>query len=236
MQPQGMSDSRLMFTDGAWQVLMLLGHLQVLLNKLRGFSAQASLDAPRFCISAGLPDAGTKNAQNAGNVNSEIWFEEGIKPEVVEELRSKSLCIFLSVFGQFNGQREGPQGQFRNGEKGSSTDFRYGTSMRGRDGFPEKYSGSRTDYPGCTGRFGPTSLGVWIRFACGRDCPGTDLGWLTGTLSKGRPRSDANIHVYASMRIRSIKLWARRVEHGPVLSRTGRKSIDRQSSYLAWYS
>ncbi|KAK1922255.1 putative lincomycin-condensing protein lmbA [Papiliotrema laurentii] len=64
------------------------GHLQVLLNKLRGLTAQASLDAPRFCISAGLPDAGTANAQNAGNVNSEIWFEDGIPREVVEELRS----------------------------------------------------------------------------------------------------------------------------------------------------
>ncbi|WWD19860.1 gamma-glutamyltransferase [Kwoniella shandongensis] len=64
------------------------GHLQVLLNKLRGFSSQASLDAPRFCISAGLPDAGTANASSAGDINSEIWFEEGIPDEVVAELRA----------------------------------------------------------------------------------------------------------------------------------------------------
>lgn len=63
------------------------GHVQVLLNTLRGFSPQASLDAPRFCISAGLPDAGTKNAKDAGNFNAEIWFEEGIAPETVEKLR-----------------------------------------------------------------------------------------------------------------------------------------------------
>jgi hypothetical protein len=30
------------------------GHVQVLLNILRGMSVQAALDAPRFCISAGL--------------------------------------------------------------------------------------------------------------------------------------------------------------------------------------
>ncbi|RSH91435.1 hypothetical protein EHS25_009734 [Saitozyma podzolica] len=64
------------------------GHVQVLLNKLRGFSAQASLDAPRFCISAGLPDAGTANAASAGDIDSEIWFEDGIAPEVVNELRA----------------------------------------------------------------------------------------------------------------------------------------------------
>lgn len=65
------------------------GHVQVLFNTLRGFTPQASLDAPRFCISSGLPDAGTKGAADAGNVNSEIWFEEGIAPEVIDELKRK---------------------------------------------------------------------------------------------------------------------------------------------------
>ena len=65
------------------------GHIQVLLNKLRGFSAQSCLDAPRFCISAGLPDPNTKSASTAGDLNSEIWFEDGIKAEVVAELKSK---------------------------------------------------------------------------------------------------------------------------------------------------
>ncbi|KAL7424517.1 hypothetical protein Q5752_000201 [Cryptotrichosporon argae] len=62
-------------------------HVQVLLNLLRGFTTQACLDAPRFCISAGLPDA-SKDASSAGNINSEIWFEEGIAPGVVDELRA----------------------------------------------------------------------------------------------------------------------------------------------------
>ncbi|CAD6563795.1 MAG: hypothetical protein TREMPRED_001381 [Tremellales sp. Tagirdzhanova-0007] len=63
------------------------GHLQVLLNKLRGFSAQSSLDAPRFCISAGLPDATSANTASAGDINSEIYFEEGIDLDVVAELQ-----------------------------------------------------------------------------------------------------------------------------------------------------
>ncbi|WVR09625.1 gamma-glutamyltransferase [Kwoniella sp. DSM 27419] len=64
------------------------GHIQVLLNKLRGFSPQASLDAPRFCISAGLPDNAKKELGDAGDINSEIWLEEGIPEEVVAELRA----------------------------------------------------------------------------------------------------------------------------------------------------
>ena len=69
------------------------GHLQVLLNKLRGYTAQQSLDAPRFCISAGLPDAGTKNAAAAGNVNSEIWIEDSVPSTVVEELKEMGHTI-----------------------------------------------------------------------------------------------------------------------------------------------
>lgn len=61
------------------------GHLQVLLNMLRGFTAQAALDAPRLCISAGSPDSLASG--QAGDVNSEVYFEEGISPEVVQQLR-----------------------------------------------------------------------------------------------------------------------------------------------------
>lgn len=61
------------------------GHVQVLLNKLRGFSAQACLDAPRFCISAGLPVAGQNNS--AGDLDSQIFIEEGVDPKVIDELR-----------------------------------------------------------------------------------------------------------------------------------------------------
>ncbi|KNZ77438.1 Putative gamma-glutamyltransferase ywrD [Termitomyces sp. J132] len=59
------------------------GHVQVLLNILRGFTVQAALDAPRFCISAGMPDAGLQ----AGNPNSEVYIEEGIPSESVVKLR-----------------------------------------------------------------------------------------------------------------------------------------------------
>ncbi|KZT30675.1 gamma-glutamyltranspeptidase [Neolentinus lepideus HHB14362 ss-1] len=65
------------------------GHVQVLLNMLRGYSPQASLDAPRFCISAGSPDSETRDAaSNAGDVNSEVYFEEGIPESTIEKLRA----------------------------------------------------------------------------------------------------------------------------------------------------
>lgn len=60
------------------------GHIQVLLNILRGFTVQAALDAPRFCISAGTPDVGS----GAGDPNSEIFFEEGIAEETIAKLRA----------------------------------------------------------------------------------------------------------------------------------------------------
>jgi gamma-glutamyltranspeptidase / glutathione hydrolase len=63
------------------------GHVQVLLNILRGWSPQDALDAPRFCISAGLPDAPIRNAHDAGDINSEVYFEPGIPEEVVSKLR-----------------------------------------------------------------------------------------------------------------------------------------------------
>ncbi|KAF8607849.1 gamma-glutamyltranspeptidase [Ceratobasidium sp. AG-I] len=64
------------------------GHIQVLLNILRGFTPQSALDAPRFCISAGSPDANVSNAQNAGDINSEVYFEDGIPEETVEKLKA----------------------------------------------------------------------------------------------------------------------------------------------------
>ncbi|ETW87363.1 hypothetical protein HETIRDRAFT_153903 [Heterobasidion irregulare TC 32-1] len=63
------------------------GHVQVLLNILRGFSPQAALDAPRFCISAGSPDTQTQTTGEAGDINSEVYFEEGIPVETVNRLR-----------------------------------------------------------------------------------------------------------------------------------------------------
>ncbi|KAF2403856.1 gamma-glutamyltranspeptidase [Trichodelitschia bisporula] len=57
------------------------GHVQVLLNMLAfGHSPQAALDAPRFCVGAGMP--------NDGKVFSRmVNLEEGISEEVVEQLR-----------------------------------------------------------------------------------------------------------------------------------------------------
>jgi len=66
------------------------GHVQVLLNILRGFTVQEALDAPRFCISPGMPDAEVTGAseQTAGNINGQIYFEDGIPSSTVEALRA----------------------------------------------------------------------------------------------------------------------------------------------------
>ncbi|KZT62137.1 gamma-glutamyltranspeptidase [Calocera cornea HHB12733] len=63
------------------------GHVQVLLNALRGYTMQAAMDAPRFCISSGSPDSGVKGRGDVGDVNSDVYFEEGISDETVEKLR-----------------------------------------------------------------------------------------------------------------------------------------------------
>ncbi|TRM66441.1 nucleophile aminohydrolase [Schizophyllum amplum] len=63
------------------------GHVQVLLNMLRGFTAQGALDAARFCISAGAPDTDAAKECAAGDINSEVYFEEGISLETVQTLR-----------------------------------------------------------------------------------------------------------------------------------------------------
>jgi len=63
------------------------GHVQVLLNMLRGFTPQAALDAPRFCISAGLPGTPEQSTGDAGDMNSEVNFEEGIPVETISKLR-----------------------------------------------------------------------------------------------------------------------------------------------------
>ncbi|PIL31654.1 hypothetical protein GSI_06356 [Ganoderma sinense ZZ0214-1] len=63
------------------------GHVQVLLNLLRGFTVQAALDAPRFCISAGSPETESNQSGRSGDINSEVYFEEGIPDTTVETLR-----------------------------------------------------------------------------------------------------------------------------------------------------
>ena len=58
------------------------GHVQVLLNMLVfGYSPQSALDAPRFCIGAGLPEQGKVLDQT-------VYLEEGIGEKVAEELKA----------------------------------------------------------------------------------------------------------------------------------------------------
>ncbi|TFK30768.1 lincomycin-condensing protein lmbA [Coprinopsis marcescibilis] len=63
------------------------GHVQVLLNILRGYSVQAALDAPRFCISPGMPNSGTGSKEEAGDINSEVYFEDDIPEATVRALQ-----------------------------------------------------------------------------------------------------------------------------------------------------
>ncbi|KAG6851081.1 hypothetical protein H0H93_002973 [Arthromyces matolae] len=79
------------------------GHVQVLLNILRGFTVQAALDAPRFCISAGMPDAGSQ----AGNPNSEVYLEEGVSEETASKLRGERLARFQNPRGPNLDHRDG---------------------------------------------------------------------------------------------------------------------------------
>ena len=74
------------------------GHVQVLLNLLRGFTAQAALDAPRFCISAGIPDLEVDAKKeiviqapaSTGEINNKVYFEDGIADETIAKLRGES--------------------------------------------------------------------------------------------------------------------------------------------------
>ena len=56
---------------------------------LRGFTPQAALDAPRFCISAGSPDSENSSTGSAGDINSEVYFEDGFSKETVAKLRGQ---------------------------------------------------------------------------------------------------------------------------------------------------
>ena len=58
---------------------------------------QSALDAPRFCISAGSPETEGNNTGQSGDINSEVYFEEGIPEAVVEKLRGTSFRCFASV-------------------------------------------------------------------------------------------------------------------------------------------
>lgn len=62
----------------------------MLLNLLRGFTPQAALDAPRFCISAGSPETEDQASGDAGDINGEVYLEEGISEEVLSQLQGTS--------------------------------------------------------------------------------------------------------------------------------------------------
>lgn len=63
------------------------GHVQVLLNMLAfGMSPQEALDAPRVCISGGIPEAD-------GSVDLTVNLEEGIDAKIVEELKLKGHSV-----------------------------------------------------------------------------------------------------------------------------------------------
>lgn len=60
------------------------GHIQVLLNMLHhNLNAQSTLDCPRFCISADVPE----DRERLGDIGTKVYLEEGIRPEVVDELK-----------------------------------------------------------------------------------------------------------------------------------------------------
>lgn len=55
---------------------------------LRGFSPQQAVDAPRFCISAGLADAEIAGS-TAGDINSIVFFENSFDLDTVAQLKGK---------------------------------------------------------------------------------------------------------------------------------------------------
>jgi len=61
------------------------GQVQVLLNILRGFTAQTALDAPRFCISPGSPNI--ERGDSIADVISEIDFENDFSSDTINTLR-----------------------------------------------------------------------------------------------------------------------------------------------------
>ncbi|CAO1632872.1 unnamed protein product [Sympodiomycopsis kandeliae] len=65
------------------------GHVQVLLNVLRGLTVQSALDSPRICLGAGMPDGGN------GTIDSSVFLEDGIDQKVYQELKSMGHNVTL---------------------------------------------------------------------------------------------------------------------------------------------
>jgi hypothetical protein len=64
---------------------------------LRGYTPQAALDSPRFCISSGNLDSQTKDTGTAGDMNSEVYIEEGIPLETIEKLRQVQQWVIFDL-------------------------------------------------------------------------------------------------------------------------------------------
>lgn len=62
---------------------------------LRGFTAQAALDAPRFCISAGMPDPDEKDPAAFGAANGEVYFEDLIPMSTIQKLRGMAFSRLM---------------------------------------------------------------------------------------------------------------------------------------------
>ncbi|KAJ6574993.1 gamma-glutamyltranspeptidase [Mycena capillaripes] len=80
------------------------GHIQVLQGMLRGYTPQAALDSPRFCISAGTVDTQTKDSGTAGDINSEVYLEEGIPLETIDKLRGECNTTFAAIRNSFSSE------------------------------------------------------------------------------------------------------------------------------------
>lgn len=72
-----------------------IGHVQVLLNMLRGYTPQAALDAPRFCIASRNIETYILDGGLAGDSPSEVHVEEGVDEATRVKLRGE-YCIFNS--------------------------------------------------------------------------------------------------------------------------------------------
>lgn len=64
------------------------------MNILRGFTPQAALDSPRFCISAGIPKSVDEDEFRV--VNSEVYLEDDFPPATVAKLIGGQLFALVN--------------------------------------------------------------------------------------------------------------------------------------------
>jgi hypothetical protein len=133
------------------------GHIQVLLNMLRGMAPQSALDAPRFCISAGSPDSEVKSqGGQAGDINSEVYLEDGISTETIEALRGRCKARLNTTHNTHKQSSNGPR---------CPPVYRY--SARSVGPWPNHSETDRSVRSPC--------LGSWLGFASRRNGSSSDL-------------------------------------------------------------